>query len=302
MSFSFAPINIEITDALMKARDRIGLAVLLCIANRCSQTGITDVGVKRIADTAGFTVARVREKLGEFEKLGWIKVRPAHEDREMRVVRYRIQLSPEIIYIRPTLQIEVLELWNRPARPVFCQQILTKDQQPDSGLDPWIKPESKPETNQLQSSVPTKKVREETGSSIPQKLGSDDSTNWIVDYDDNYNQSASQIESLTAPQVDPSAQQPPPVSARPPHIESLVFEIKSAAPTLSEKLILELIERHGAGIVQSAYDTMRGTKNVRNPAAYLRSLITKKSGGDRAFNPLNGRGYLSREAVTGKVS
>jgi hypothetical protein len=301
MSFSFAPINIEITDALMKARDRIGLAVLLCIANRCSQTGITDVGVKRIADTAGFTVARVREKLGEFEKLGWIKVRPAHEDREMRVVRYRIQLSPDIIYIRPTLQLEVLELWNRPAKAVFCQQILTKDQQPDSGLDPWIKPESKPETNQLQSSVPTKELREKTGSSAPRKSRSDDSTNWIVDYDDDYNQSASQIETPAA-QLDSSAQQPPPVPARPPHIEALVFEIKRAAPTLSEKLIHELIERHGAGIVQSAYDTMIGTKNVRNPAAYLRSLITKKSGSNTAFNPLNRGSYLTREAITGKVS
>jgi hypothetical protein len=319
MGMSYAPVNIEITDALIKARDRVGLAIIMSLANRCSPIGVTDIGVYRLSEVSGYARETVQQKLIEFQELGWIKIRLIN-DAELMRKRYLTQLSPEVIYIRSEMMHEAMALWQRPAEIVmFCADSVTKDRQPESSTRVFNQ-SLQPDQNQLKTSVPTRSAREENrkntlepAQQIPiQSYSADYSKGKTTDqhekqipiqsYNESYKQlPASQIENLPASQIDTA--KPPPVPAPPPHpapaVETLVWQIKSRAPKLTEKLIQEWIETHGWDFVHHAYSLMCKADNVRNPAGYLRSMIDKKAGRRATHNPLDATSYLSRDALLG---
>lgn len=115
---SYTPGYIEAKKKLMEERDRVTYFVLEGLMFHANEYGLCYPGVRKLADLCGYSETNVRRALKKLFEMGY--VRGHYLPDELGKKKFRYQISPWVIHIRPEYIQGVMDLWNRAT--VICYE------------------------------------------------------------------------------------------------------------------------------------------------------------------------------------
>lgn len=290
----FAPVYIHITRALMAARDRQGLHVLLEIANHADEMGWCFPSVQTIGKATGYSPGTVEAALSRLMVKDWLRVSMVYNQRRKRIEKDFV-LSPAVLFIRPEIRETA---WSRYQEVGQCDSY----EKLKYAVTQYIKPVTEPASATItknQNHQPEPEPAPAASRNVeklidPETVGNEVSNSAPAQSNlrllsPNENDSDSAQNSVSNSAAIPTGHNPPPVPAHPPlppefdpsealpdaQDEQTAQRIHSMFTSLQLRVARQYVARYDRDMVLLTAQIAAAAPHIRNPVGKLDSDLRR---------------------------